>query len=299
MSQSSLYDLLEVDEVGAQREKRTRASSSDTEETKPPTKMAKEEPTLMDLKRLLDDVKREQGAFKKLFSTRIEALKTELVTTIDSKVSSLKKELNDKLGKLDKKLAKFENRLEALEDKVSSHECTGGGGQLSEAVKLLQYKAVDQEARSRRCNLLVYNVAETADDDTEKVFLDFLSNRLGIEQHMAIQRVHRLGRKPPRHDDGNTGGRKKIRPIIVCLRDYPDVEKCMANSKKLAGSGLGISRDYPGMIRMARKRLEEKKREAVRQKKKVSVVYPAKLIVDGQMVADEIPDWREVLKDSV
>ena len=53
------------------------------------------------------------------------------------------------------------------------------------------------------------------------------------------------------------------------------------------------------MIRMARKRLEEKKREAVRQKKKVSVVYPAKLIVDGQMVADEIPDWREVLKDSV
>ena len=61
--------------------------------------MAKEEPTLMDLKRLLDDVKREQGAFKKLFSTRIEALKTELVTTIDSKFSCLKKELNDKLGK--------------------------------------------------------------------------------------------------------------------------------------------------------------------------------------------------------
>ena len=89
---------------------------------------------------------------------------------------------------------------------------------------------------------------------------------------MAIQRVDMLGRKPPRHDDGNTGGRKKIRPIIVCLRDYPDVEKCMANSKKLAGCGLGISKDYPGMIQMARKRLEEKKREAVRQKKKVSVV---------------------------
>ena len=64
----------------------------------------------------------------------------------------------------------------------------------------------------------------------------------------------------------------------------------MANSIKLAGSGLGISRDYPGMILMARKRLEEKKREAVRQKKKVSVVYPAKLVVDGEMLTDEIPD---------
>ena len=103
MSQSSLYDLSEVDEVGAQREKITIVLSSDTEETKPPTKMAKEEPTLMDLKRLLDDVKREQGAFKKMFSTRIEALKTEQVTTIDSKVSSLKRELNDRLGKLYKK----------------------------------------------------------------------------------------------------------------------------------------------------------------------------------------------------
>ena len=40
-------------------------------------------------------------------------------------------------------------------DKVSSHECTGGGGQLSGALKLLQYNAVDQEARSRQCNYFV------------------------------------------------------------------------------------------------------------------------------------------------
>ena len=56
---------------------------------------------------------------------------------------------------------------------MSSHECTGGGGQLSEAVTLLQYKAVDQEARGRRCKLLVYNVADTANEDTEKIFFRF------------------------------------------------------------------------------------------------------------------------------
>ena len=62
----------------------------------------------------------------------------------------------------------------------------------------------------------MYNVAETADEDTDKLFLEFLSNRIDIEQHMAaIQRVHRPSRKPPRHDDGNIEGRKKILSMFV------------------------------------------------------------------------------------
>ena len=69
----------------------------------------------------------------------------------------------------------------------------------------------------------------------------------------------------------------------------------MAKAKNLKGKGLGISRDYPEEIRKARQRLEPKRKEAVSAKKKASIIFSAKLFVDGAVIADQFPDWREVM----
>ena len=143
--------------------------------------------------------------------------------------------------------------------------------------------------------MVVYNVPESNNECTETVFKDFLENKLGVANEVANgQRVHRLGPRRIQRDGDNN--RNKVRPIIAGLRDYPDVDICMAKAKNLKGKGLGISRDYPEEIRKARQRLESKRKEAVSAKKKASIIFPAIFIVDGAVIADEFPDWREVMR---
>ena len=81
----------------------------------------------------------------------------------------------------------------------------------------------------------------------------------------------------------------------MALRDYPDVEECMQNATRLRGTGLGVSHDYPDEVRMARKKLEGRRKDAAKDKKKATIVYPAKLIIVGVLVADEFPDWNHVM----
>ena len=85
----------------------------------------------------------------------------------------------------------------------------------------------------------------------------------------------------------------KPRPIIAY---FGDVGLIMGAAKKLAGTKIGISRDYPDMIRNARKKLEVERRTARRSGKKATIAFPAKLVVDGAVLKDELPGWNDVLR---
>ena len=137
-------------------------------------------------------------------------------------------------------------------------QAEAASARMSKAVKGLRYRTLDQEARSLRNNILVFNVAETEDEDVGNVLGLFIRDNLKVTSKVAIQRVHRLGR--PKRDD-------KPRAIIACLRDYPDVDLLFRNVKHLKGSKLGLSRDYPEEIRKARGRLEPARRQARRENK--------------------------------
>ena len=135
--------------------------------------------------------------------------------------------------------------MEELEERIAVVESTNTGGQAqctetAKAIKRLEYKAMDQEAGSRRNNVIVYNLAENVDNNTEEIFRDFVRNKLGVDKPIAIQRVYRLGARRMARDGNN-----KPRPIIAGLRDYPDVDICITKAKKMKGTRLGISRDYP------------------------------------------------------
>ena len=108
---------------------------------------------------------------------------------------------------------------------------------------------------------------------------------------MCVQRVHRLGSMVKARRTSQT----PRRPIIAAFRDYRDTEYIMQNATKLFGSRYGIDRDYPKEIAMARKRLWEHQKSSYKSGEYVKIVFPAKLIVNGRCVADEFPDWQEIL----
>ena len=81
-----------------------------------------------------------------------------------------------------------------------------------------------------------------------------------------------------------------------CFRDYPDVEFVLSNSKALQGKRQGIRRDIPDPLCKARSNLEADRRKAQQDGKRAVIAYPAKLVVDGVVVRDEIPDWSRVMR---
>lgn len=161
----------------------------------------------------------------------------------------------------------------------------------TEVLKTLTYKSIDMEARSRRNNLIIRGVSENYGENCAHLVFDFLKNHLDIDpRQVYIARAHRLGRK---HNDRQS----QCRPIIVNFRDYHVVELIMYRVTRLRGSNFSIDHDYPREINEARSRLwsnfKDLKRQYANSNTKVQIVYPAKLVCDGRIIRDELPDWGQ------
>ena len=160
----------------------------------------------------------------------------------------------------------------------------------TDRLKLLEYRSIDLEARSRRKNILFKGIPENRRENCFEAVRNVIQDNLNIDRDMYLERAHRLGRF-----DNN-----KIRPIIVAFRDFCDVEDILNSAPNLRGSSLGVCRDYPKEISLARQALWGKFKEAreSNRNKKVSIEYPARLTVDNVVVEDMFPDWFSVLRGS-
>lgn len=171
----------------------------------------------------------------------------------------------------------------------------------NDRVKLLEYKSIDLETRNRRHNLLFRGFRETNEEENcEAIVKAMISEKLGLDsQNMFVQRAHRLGALKRRRYRG-TANRPKPRPIIVCFRDYNDVEAILANAFKLRNTNLGINKDFPKEIVNSRSELwpRYKLEKEKNPNGKVYIGFPAKLVVNGKVICDKFPDWRDVLKGS-
>ena len=141
-------------------------------------------------------------------------------------------------------------------------------------IKLLEYKSIDIEARSRRRNLIFRGI--DGDEPNENCFekvRDIIFNKLCIEDDMYLERAHRLG-------PSNIGHRNRPRPIIVAFRDYYDTELILEKAFRLKGSNYAVSRDYPQEISSARKSLWGQFKEARSiDRNRVQIKYPARFVV--------------------
>ena len=204
----------------------------------------------------------------------------EKLTLILSKVSVNESRVSLIQTKLDSVLT-INSRVSAIENVVKSQ---------NDRLKLLEYRSLDIEARSRRRNLLFKGLQENRRENCFEVVRDFIRLHLRIDTDMYLERAHRLGRFSV----------NKTRPIIVAFRDFCDTEDILRATSVLKGSNYGVSRDYPNEIAKARQSLwtQFKDLRGNNPNKKVSLGYPAKIFIDGDTVVDKFPDWFPVLNGS-
>ena len=141
-------------------------------------------------------------------------------------------------------------------------------------------RAIKLESHSRRNNLIFYNIPEEEKESTartEDLVYTFLEEKLDMGEEevsdTSIERTHRLGRK--KEDN------KPRPPIIVKFSFHKDKERILSNAHKLAGTGYGISQDFPQEIVEIQKGLIKVIKEAKKEGRVAKLNYD-KLYIDGQ-----------------
>ena len=128
-------------------------------------------------------------------------------------------------------------RLSKVETVINSHE---------DRVRLLEYKSIDLEARSRRNNILFYGFSESKNENYKIKIIEMVQEELEIDLNESdISRAHRLGRYDA----------TKKRPVIVAFQSYTVTESIMKQGHRLKDTVYSISRDYPLEITRARQTL--------------------------------------------
>ena len=129
------------------------------------------------------------------------------------------------------------------------------------AVAEVKSKTIDLEDRSRRSNLVFYNVAESpngVNEDCEQKIVNVLAS-LHIfppgEKEVWIDRAHRLGRKSP--ENGT-----RPRPIIVKFTYFKQKEVIIANGNKFRNSHVNVSEDFSRETLRIHKELREHGKQA-------------------------------------
>ena len=201
---------------------------------------------------------------------------------------------DQKLSLILSKLSANESRMKSLETKLDfAFEKSGSRFTTVEKkmdiqdrrIKVLEYKSIDLEARTRRKNLIFQDFCESRDQSCTNIITEFLKAKMNISEDIVIDRAHRLGRFKS----------STIRPIIVALRDYTATERIMS-----ATHTLWVNRDFPPEITAARKELwpHYKQLKSKFPTSSVRLQFPAKLLKDGEIVIDIFPDWAEIINTS-
>ena len=194
-----------------------------------------------------------------------------------------------KQNSLNAVLSPVHEKIDVLENCVNIH---------SNKVKMLSYRSLDLEARSRRNNLVFRGLADIAGEDCKKVIVTFVQEELKLESICAddIARAHRLGslaRAKARYATTR-------RPIIVNFKDYSLTESIMESAKLLRGTMFRVEKDFPIEISEARRHLWPtfQAERAKYPNARVVIAFPAKVVRNGRVVRDEFPDWNDMLRIS-
>ena len=233
----------------------------------------------------IEEVRKEIGGVK----SGLEKLLTKMNTVCEKMVSldkrfeaveeTVKKqgdevrELKEGMVMMEKKMGVMEDRMRRMEEKRMV--------EIDERMLRMEDKAIDQEARSRRNNLVLHGVEEREGETTEqcrKVLENLIKDRMGIKDKVTIERAHRLGQRPP-------PGRKpaKPRPLIARFLDFNDRER-VRDARRQLPKTIRVSEDLPWQIRQARTQLSAALDEAKKKSANSWIAYPARLLVDGKEV---------------
>ena len=148
--------------------------------------------------------------------------------------------------------SEVEDLKQGLEDKADK----------SSVAKLLA-KIDDLENRSKRNNVVFWNIPEGAEDGStcEEIIRDILVNHMNLEREIEIMRAHRTTIK---NSQNRRNGEQSSRPIHVALLRYPDKQFILRNAaaklkdNPYLDAKIFISDDVSKAVRDERKILKDR-----------------------------------------
>lgn len=196
------------------------------------------------------------AALAEQFSTLFTQLSNQLTTfekNMSTQIDAIKTDINKKITAANNKAAQALDLALALQTKLNSisdemfelkRKCNG----LVDENKRLSEKCVAHESYSRRKNLIIRGIPESADETEEqcsKLVKDFIVNKMSVNKKsaddMIFAQCHRLGQKVKK---GNTINR----PVIIRFHDFNDRKLVWSQRFNINDSSLSISEDYASAI---------------------------------------------------
>ena len=150
----------------------------------------------------------------------------------------------------------------------------------SKQIDILKERIIQAEAYSRRDNLLFEGVQETQGEDCEQKVYDILVKDLKLadaRQRIRFTRVHRLG--------GKTSN--KNRPIIAKFHYFKDRQAVWDVRRRLKGTAVWVSEDFPIEIRNRRQVLYPIFQKAIKMGNIQASLVADRLFINKQMFTVE------------
>ena len=110
------------------------------------------------------------------------------------------------------------------------------------------------------------------------IFIEEKLDMPDARQNIKIDRAHRVGRK--------RDSRRKPRAIVAKFIFFPDREKIRRNARKLKGTRIGISEQFPEEIEKVRQKLYPEMRRAKAEKQRVRLVRDKRFINNVEFIPD-------------
>lgn len=183
--------------------------------------------------------------------------------------------ITNRLDDNSKRITEAENRVSATEDTVSTMERRVA--ELETTVRVLTDRAEDIENRSRRGNIVILGLRETAEGRQPIPFFEsWLPELLGIETKrgtMKLDRAHRTFGQP-RND--------RPRPVMIKPHNFADKQKIIAAAKKKGqlnyeGCAITIKQDFSAKVKEARRTFNDVCECLIKKEIRFAMRYPASL----------------------
>ena len=181
--------------------------------------------------------------FQRQFDRKFILMQTEFNGKIDA-LHEVIKNKDETIGKLHTQIGELKKSCDFLsqETTVLESKIIENGSKITSSAKShneLANKTADLEDRSRRNNVVFYNIPEENDEDCEVIILNLLKSR-GFFEHdytLEIDRAHRLGRKRDNSD-------VRPRPLIVRFSFFKDKDVVIKKGRLFKGSEVNASEDF-------------------------------------------------------
>ena len=187
---------------------------------------------------------------------------------LESTTASLNSELNEMKQGLEFINNEVETMKENLSDKADNAR-----------VATLEKKLDDLENRSKRNNIVIWNIPEGAEKDTscQEIVSNILSIHMQLEGDLEIMRAHRTNIR--RQKNTAEAASSLPRPVHVYLLRYTDKQYILRKAASalkdnpFQEANLYISDDVSKKVRDDRKKLKELHLDEIRAREEVDFAY--------------------------